>query len=340
MFKPKYQISEQLLQNIKKISLLVSELNQHSYPEPVLLEMERRAEAISTFASTSIEGNPLPLTEIKSLLKNRPQNLRDTEREVLNYNQALNQLKKEKSFISLDLILKTHKRITAGLLVKEKSGALRKEPVIVNDPRTGKTIFWPPDHGDLKKLLNSLIAYIKENKNSVDQVILSGIFHKQFVLIHPFIDGNGRCARLITKHLLANLGLNTLHLFSFENYYNKNVSNYFEQVGERGNYYELIEDLDFSAWLEYFSAGIIDELLRVKKDLEASSVSPETELQKHHHLIIDEIKSRGYITDKLYSKLTERAKATRSLDFRKLLDLQIIEKHGRGRTTHYKLHDS
>ena len=44
-----------------------------------------------------------------------------------------------------------------------------------------------------------------------------------------------------------------------------------------------------------------------------------------------------FITDHDYSKLTERAKATRALDFKKLLEMELIERFGRGRLTHYKL---
>ncbi|KKT78732.1 MAG: hypothetical protein UW74_C0017G0001, partial [Candidatus Giovannonibacteria bacterium GW2011_GWC2_44_8] len=83
-----------------------------------------------------------------------------------------------------------------------------------------------------------------------------------------YIDGNGRTVRLVTKALLSSMGLNTFNLFSFENYYNTNVAKYFEFVGERGNYYDLANKLDFTSWLIYFTGGIIDELLRVGKELE------------------------------------------------------------------------
>ncbi len=67
--------------------------------------------------------------------------------------------------------------------------------------------------------------------------------------------------------LLASLGLNIFALFSFENYYNQNTSRYFRQVGVYGNYYEIAESVDFTPWLEYFSDGIIDELLRVEAEI-------------------------------------------------------------------------
>lgn len=93
MFNPKYNISFKLLENIKEISLLVAQLNGRHFPKAVLLNFENRANEISTYASTSIEGNPLSLTQVKRIIKTRPENIPDTEKEVLNYNKALEELK-------------------------------------------------------------------------------------------------------------------------------------------------------------------------------------------------------------------------------------------------------
>jgi Fic family protein len=340
MFKPKYTITDRLLANIKQISAMITELNSRSFPRAVLVEMERTAREISAYSSTSIEGNPLPLTEVKKILKNRPEVLRDTEREVINYNQALESLNRSlsKSEIRLDikLILSIQKKITSGLLAKYRCGRIRNEPVFINDPRTGKTVFWPPDHQDVKPLLNDLIGFIHNNRRQIDPLILAGLFHKQFVIIHPFIDGNGRTARLATKAILADMGVNTFNLFSFENYYNRNVSKYFEKVGVLGNYYDIKNGVDFTAWLEYFTDGIIDELLRVGKELKASAVSPGNAIKPYHQAILDHIKEHGYITDKQYAGITKRAKATRNLDLNKLIALGFIKKFGKGKGTYYK----
>ncbi|MEK7534422.1 MAG: Fic family protein, partial [Patescibacteria group bacterium] len=175
------------------------------------------------------------------------------------------------------------------------------------------------------------------NKNLIDPLILAGIFHKQMVVIHPFMDGNGRTTRLVTKALLSAMGLNTFNLFSFENYYNKNVTKYFQTVGEFGNYYELIKKIDFTNWLEYFTEGIIDELLRVEKLLPKIAISPNTQLKQHDLKIIKYIREKGFIKDSEYAKLVNRAKATRTQDFKKLQGLGLIERKGKGKATYYIL---
>ena len=341
MFKPKYTITNKLLENIKKVNKLVNNLNLRRFPRIVLVEMQKKAEAISTYASTSIEGNPLPLTDVKQILKTRPQNIQDSEQEVLNYNEILKEinikLERKTVTVNSNLLLFIQKKITNKLIPVFQSGKLRTNPVFINDPRLQKTIYWPPDVKDVPILMKELIVFIKTNKHIVDPLILAGIFHRQLVIIHPFMDGNGRTTRLATKILLAEMGLNTFNLFSFENYYNKNVTRYFEMVGVKGNYYDIYKTLDFTLWLEYFTDGIIDELLRVEKLLPQLLINPQTELKTHHQKILKHIQEKGYITDKKYSKLVTRARATRHLDLKKLINLKLIEIKGKGKSTYYIL---
>jgi len=341
MFTPKYTVTNKLLGNIKRIAEIVTELNSRSFSSVVLVEMQRRAREISAYSSTSIEGNPLPLTDVKKILKNSPAHVRDSEREVLNYNQALIELddliRKQDVVFNIDLLQRIQKTVTAGLIAKNRWGKIRQEPVFVNDPRTGQTAYLPPEHADVIPLLEEMFSFLEKNTQEIDPLILAGIFHKQFVIVHPFIDGNGRTSRLATKALLAKMGLDTFNLFSFENYYNQNVTKYFEEVGVLGNYYDLKDKIDFTSWLEYFTDGIIDELLRVKKEMEKETTTPDEALKEYHHKILNYIREKGFITDREYSKLTKRARPTRNLDFRKLIDLGLIIKVGKTKAAYYKL---
>lgn len=343
VFQPRYTITTRLLANIKRIAELVTELNHRRFSKVVLLDFERRAREISAHSSTSIEGNPLPLTEVKKIMKRAPEHIRDSEREVLNYNRALEHLnellERGKHSFDLKLILDTQKTVTAGLISSYRSGKLRQEPVFVNNPRTRQPIYFPPDHQDVPRLIADMLRYVNENRNKLDPLIVAGIFHKQFVIVHPFVDGNGRTARLATKMLLAGMGLNTFNLFSFENYYNQNVTKYFQNVGLVGNYYNLKDAIDFTLWLEYFTDGIIDELLRVGGELAKSNNTPATQLQSYHRLVIDYIKKHEFIKDSDYALLTKRARPTRNLDFKKLIGLGFIERRGKGKATYYVLKD-
>jgi hypothetical protein len=71
MFQPNYHISPQLLDSIKRIAVLGHELNRRRISDIVYAELLSEAMVTSTYASTSIEGNPLPLTEVKRLLNQK-----------------------------------------------------------------------------------------------------------------------------------------------------------------------------------------------------------------------------------------------------------------------------
>lgn len=135
---------------------------------------------------------------------------------------------------------------------------------------------------------------------------------------------------------MAALGLNTFPLFSFENYYNNNVGKYFEFVGVKGNYYDIRKEIDFTPWLEYFTDGIIDEMLRVKKQI-PKTMQPESRLESYHEQIIKFIKENGYIKDSDYAKLTKRSRASRTNDFNQLLKFKMILRKGKARASYYTL---
>lgn len=320
--------------------MLICNLNNKQFSNVVLMELIKQTHEISAHASTSIEGNPLPLTEVKKIIKAHSKQVRDSEREVLNYNNALIWLdrltKKRDVKFDLTLVLAIHKAVVNGLISVSRCGKLRQEAVFVNDPVQRKTIYWPPDQQKVKALIQDLLNYVSKNRQEVDPLILAGIFHKQFVVIHPFMDGNGRTVRLATKVLLLAMRLDTFNLFSFENYYNQDVSKYFKNVGVQGNYYDIHRQIDFTLWLEYFTDGIIDELLRVAKVLERKSFIPQAILKVQHQKILDYIKKHNFITDKIYSTLTDRAKPTRNQDFNRLIDLSLIERVGKGKATIYR----
>jgi Fic family protein len=215
------------------------------------------------------------------------------------------------------------------------SGALRKAPAIIRNPRKiDEIVFIPPDSKDVRKLIGDLFKFIGRNIGKIDPIILAGIFHRYCVIIQPFIDGNGRTTRLLTTAILGKAGLDLFEIFSFENYYNRNITRYFKAVGLEGNYYDLKDDIDFSDWLEYFADGILDELRRVTKALPEQS-EPKPRLEPHHRQILAYIEEYGSITQREYGQISSRSLASRKLDFDKLVKMSLIETKGTGRGTYY-----
>ena len=250
-WKPKYTISDKLLFTIREIGESLGEIKALSLSEKTLAKLELEARELSSYASTSIEGNPLPLTDVKRLLKTQKNAIRDTEREVLNYNSALQSLYGEVRSSSFKLNVKTLEKVqgqvVSGLMDNPAHcGALRKAPVIIRNPKKiDEIVFIPPDNKDVRKLLSDLLIFIKSSIGKIDPIVLAGVFHRQCVIVHPFIDGNGRTTRLLTTAILGEAGLDLFEIFSFENYYNRNITRYFKAVGLEGDYYDLVDEIDF-----------------------------------------------------------------------------------------------
>jgi len=70
--------------------------------------------------------------------------------------------------------------------------------------------------------------------------------------------------------------------------------------------------------------------------LDKAAVEPSTRLKEYHKNILAYIEKNGFITDRDYTGLTERARPTRALDFNKMIALGLIERFGKGKATYYK----
>jgi len=339
MFSPKYQIRNRLLKTIREIGETLIVIRSRRLAAPVMAKLTLDARSLSSYASTSIEGNPLPLTDVKRLIKQSPKQVRDTQREVLNYNQALEWVQSQvgtgKFKVTAKSFCKIQKMVVNELMENPFDiGNIRQKPVVIRDPRNiNRIVFMPPDHSDVPALLDELIKFINDNLGELDPVLLAGIFHKQAVLIHPFMDGNGRSTRLMTTAILGMTGLDVFPIFAFESYYNRNVTKYFQMVGENDDYYEGKDKFDFTLWLEYFAEGILDELKRVEKSLPAIQNTPR--LKPHEKLILDYIDQNGQITQKEYEALTDRSRTMRIRDLKQLAASGIIKKRGGGRSVFY-----
>ncbi|MEI7669704.1 MAG: Fic family protein [Pseudomonadota bacterium] len=339
-WKPKYIITDKLLFTIREIGEAMGAIKSFNLTEKALAKLELDARELSSFASTSIEGNPLALTDVKLLLKTKKEYIRDTEREVLNYNNALQNLyssvRSNKFKLNITTLERVQKQVTDDLMNNPAdSGNLRQAPVIIRNPRKlNEIVFIPPDAKDIKQLTSELMDFINSHIGKVDPVILAGLFHRQCVIIHPFIDGNGRSTRLLTTAILGEAGLDLFEIFSFENYYNQNITRYFKFVGLEGDYYELKDTIDFTAWLEYFAEGILDELSRIRKAL-PNKIEQKPRIEPHHRQILNYISEYGSITQREYAKISLRSLASRKLDIEKMLQLGVIETKGAGRGTYY-----
>lgn len=100
---------------------------------------------------------------------------------------------------SIDHLKKIQSLLTFA--IEENSGEFRNHGEAVYDGDV--QIFMAPPHNMVPKLMKKLFNWMQKEKDNINPLILSSIFHYEFVFIHPFSDGNGRTARLWQTIILS-----------------------------------------------------------------------------------------------------------------------------------------
>lgn len=110
-----------------------------------------------------------------------------------------------------------------------------------------------------------LVEWVRQaEKVQVPTPVIAGLAHYQFVTIHPFMDGNGRTARLLATLILHRGGLGLRGFYSLEEYHARDIDTYYDQLSthEHHNYYEGREHVDLTPWVEYFT-GVVARVFSI-----------------------------------------------------------------------------
>jgi Fic family protein len=139
----------------------------------------------------------------------------------------------------------------------KKQSDYRDGQNVIRDGRTRAIVYLPPEAKDVPKLMTELVRWINHSK-TIPCPIVASIAHYQFATIHPYYDGNGRTARLLTTLILHLGGYDLKGLYSLEEYYARHLTAYYEaiSVGPSHNYYEGRAEADITQWIEYFVNGM------------------------------------------------------------------------------------
>jgi Fic family protein len=228
----------------------------------VLKSLRETARLYTTHYSTMIEGNRLDPDQVESVLKHQghfPGRERD-EHEVKGYYAALNQLE-QWAMQGMSITEKMIQTLHALVMGSGKKGAkptlYRDGQNVIRDGRTKTIIYMPPESKDVKVLMISMVDWVNKN-TELPCPVIAGIAHYQFATIHPYYDGNGRTARLLTTLILHLGGYDLKGLYSLEEYYARNLGAYYDaiSVGDSHNYYMGRAEADITKWVDYFVEGM------------------------------------------------------------------------------------
>ena len=260
IFMIKVTLNNDILKKILSIDENRFALSTIELPTMTKNRLRKNSKKKSSYASNKIEGNPLTEKQAdEAIEKDEHRHFLKPEQEIRNYFLALNLLDdklKKKEVFSKEMILEVQAMVEKGAS-KEKNGLRGPMPpgvlFAVYDAETGIPDYIPPEYSDIPELLNELVEYV--NTTDDHPLIVAAVVHYQLVTIHPFEDGNGRTARLMSGYILDFYGYGFNGIGSLEEYFAYNPDEYYEalQMGLPALYYSGRENPPHpEIWINYF----------------------------------------------------------------------------------------
>lgn len=283
-----------------------------------------------------------------------------SEKEVKNYFAVLNRLSelvRKNAPLSTKLTEDLHHLLMAGI-EKKDLGKFRDGSVFVGHKTTTEVVVKhnPPFHTlkQIKDALDERYKWMKDD-NSYPPLLKAGILHHQFAYIHPFFDGNGRLARLLTAYYLLTQGYEVTKYFILDDYYDIDRQQYSDMLHSADLPARLAEasakragrhgEGDETEWLEYFLEGIANSLQAALARIQELRKTNLDEITGEKRVLVTrrEEEVLQIVVNKKVLKMTDVQDAlgvTRQQShalISSLVKKGLLQKYGSTKTSYYKL---
>ncbi len=246
LFEPA-SLSDAIQAKISDITVLQSKWAKHRPLTGIQLQKLEEYFTISyTYESNKIEGNTLSLQETELVVN---QGITISGKSMREHLEAINHAEASEYIIDLvkrnvtldeRVLRELHSLILRGI-DKENAGVYRQVPVAISGSQ-----HVPPQPYLLAKLMEDYFKFYRESVRKMHPVILAAEMHERLVSIHPFIDGNGRTARLIMNLILLQYGYPIAILKG--------------DIKRRLAYYKALEAVQVGNDVSHFYELVIDEV--------------------------------------------------------------------------------
>ncbi len=344
MFNPNFRYTNKIVNDLNLITEARTLILNAALVPKWEVALRREALLKNAHASTAIEGNPLSLEEVTALADGRNIMVRRKDKqEVLNYIEALDKIPDFSDKVSIKVrdLLEIHKIVTNETLDKpEDEGVFRNCQVVVGNQMTGEIVFRPPEKEDVPKQVEEFLEWINSKEaERLNPVIEAGITHYELVRIHPFVDGNGRTARVMATLILYRRGFDAKRFFALDDYYD----------AQRRNYYEALkkveqDTLDLTGWLEYFTEGVAisikavkDKVIGLSKNIKFLKDKGQIALDAKQTKIVEWAVKNNKIRSSDIQEMFNISRQAAYKIIKKLIQMGVFKKKGSGKATYYVL---
>lgn len=225
--KPPFTISNEMLSLVSSIMEKIGNIS--SFDALSILPVLRKQNRIkSVQSSCAIEANSLSLNQVTDIINGKV--VIGPEKDIIEIRNALkayDELERINPF-SIDELKRVHKIL--GTFIIDSAGEFRRVNEGVAD-ENGEVIFIAPPPKMVSSLMLDLFTWCEDNYKTINPLILSSVFHYEFLFIHPFTDGNGRTARLWQTALLSKWKP-VFRWIPVENYIKKHQEEYYQAISK------------------------------------------------------------------------------------------------------------
>ncbi len=343
MFNPKFSFTPQIINQLTLIERLYGQLTAEALIPSLTLKLSQENQILATHYSTSIEGNPLSPLDVTNIILGDQIPVTKSEKEVKNYFAVLNtifMLAKKKEPLTTDLTKKLHHELMKDI-EKKDLGEFRDGGVFVGHRTQTEIVVKhnPPFHTkvEIEKALSELFSWVM-GEDPTHPLIKAGIMHHYFVYIHPFLDGNGRLARVLTAYYLLLKHYEVTKFFILDDYYDIDRHLYSDTL-------HLADKGDSTSWLEYFLEGIANSLqaaiarINELKNTRFEEVTGEKRVlvtAREEDVLQIVLNKKAVKTTDVQKELEVSRQQAHSL-LSSLVKKEILQKFGKTKTSYYKL---
>ncbi len=309
----------------------------------ILGRLKRSILIASTGASTRIEGARLSDEDIERLMRGLSvQKFADRdEQEVKGYHELLSNVFEswDRLFLSEGIVRHFHqellKYVDKDKLHRGEYKKSENKVHMINEAGESVGILFDTTPAYLTP--KEMLELVEATKKAFDEkkyhpLIIIGNFLIEFLLIHPFQDGNGRLSRILTNLLLLKSGYAYVPYVSHEKLIENNKAEYYVALRKSQKTMRSRKP-DISPWLEFFLSIVYKQAEMALELLSKENI--EKVLSLKQLVIWEYLQGVEEATSGEISRKTRVAKPTVKQALSRLLDLKRIERVGLGRTTRY-----